>query len=171
MRELGPAMEWRGESAPDALVAIFVASRAAPTKPYRANNAAKMSEAQTIHRGFDLGRGDRFVRVAAHPIVQVVMEVHSAIAAIVGDVGGITATADQAGRAKRCHIDSTRPSLRCRRSLRVPPLLDRPSPAQTRLAIERESEKTIEFDARRRLFDRLVHGAGMVQHPPAVDNV
>src|SRR5664280_347309 len=162
MQESRHALECRVESAADALVAIFVASRAENTKLKRANNAPKMPEAQTTHCGFYRGRSDRLVRIATHPIMQVIEEIHSAIAAVFGDVGRITAAGDKARGAKCRHIDATRPSLSCWRSLRVPPLLDRPSRAQTGLAIEREGEKTLRSNTSCGRIERSIERARVV---------
>jgi hypothetical protein len=86
-------------------------------------------EAQPSHERLDLGRRDRLVGVAAEPVVDVVREIHAALALVVGHVGAEVAPGQAEAQAQQRDIGLARAFLRARRGAAVPALLPLPESA------------------------------------------
>src|SRR5262249_48880091 len=100
-----------------------------------------MLEAEAPHEGIDLGRRDRLVGVAAEPVVDIVREIHAALALVVRHVGAEVAPAQAEAQAQQRDIDLARALLRAWRGVAVPALLPLPEAAQAGAVIEREDKE------------------------------
>src|SRR6266446_8237475 len=72
---------------PSSAIEIFVAAGAEKTDGRRCRRATDMRESETLHQCLDLRSRNRLVWVTAHPVVDVVLELHAAQALIILDIG------------------------------------------------------------------------------------
>src|SRR5437016_6188147 len=130
-----------------------------------------MLEAELAHERLDLGGTDRFVGVAAHPVVHVMLKVHAAAAFVVGNIVFEVAAFQGQSYAEQIDVERERGALRAVGGGRVPAFFASPEAAHAGLAIKRKREQSARADQLRGDPQRLDHGAGMMQHAPRVDDV
>src|SRR5262245_36007639 len=120
---------------------ILVTSRAEQADGHRAGEALHMLEPETSQEGLDLRRRDRLVGIAAQPVVDVVCEVHAALALVVRHVGAEVAPGQAEAQAQKRDVDLARALLRARRGAAVPALLPPPEAAHAGAVIERKGKE------------------------------
>src|SRR5262245_23851821 len=128
-------------SSPFPPIHVLITPRAEQADGDGAGEALHVLEAEAAHEGLDLGRRDRLVGIAAQPVVDVVSEVHAALALVVRHVGAEVAPGQAEAQAQQRDIDLARALLRARRGAAVPALLPPPEAAHAGAVIERKGKE------------------------------
>ena len=124
------------------------------------------------HKGSDLVGARRFVRIAAKPVVNVMVKAHSASAIVIVEHVAERISAGCRNRGKiRSLVQRADQEADGRGRAAVKFLLPPPECACWRSPVNRDSKQSARTDERSHVLKRAPHLAGVVEDTPAVNNV